>query len=360
MTKKLRMAAVGFAHMHLETLVKDFSSLPDGVEWLGCADVPPYPKDPQSGRSRRIQDAAAWLDNMPVFDNYLDLLSAKPDLAIVCSDNRAHPDVVEALLKRNIHAVVEKPMAASLEDGLRMARAASQSTASLIINWPVTWMPVMHLAQKLTTQGAVGKPLRFHYRNADSLGPFSHGGPAMTEEELKKRWWYQHDRGGGALLDYCGYGCMLAQYFLQTPPVSAFCSQANLLNTFAEIEDYATMTIHYDQAFAILEGSWVNIGTEPFASGPIVYGSEGTLFADRASNQVKVCKDFHGSQVKTYDVEPVDPRRASLARELYHHITTGEPVHPTLGVNLNLQALAALDAGVRSAGSHQLETTGNI
>ena len=42
-----------------------------------------------------------------------------------------------------------------------------------------------------------------------------------------------------------------------------------------------------------------------------------------------------------------------------HHIETGEPLHPTLGLLFNLQAMAILDAGIRSAASGKMEMVNN-
>jgi hypothetical protein len=38
-----------------------------------------------------------------------------------------------------------------------------------------------------------------------------------------------------------------------------------------------------------------------------------------------------------------------------NHLTTGEPLHETLRLDFNLDAMAILDAGIRSAASGKLE-----
>jgi len=44
-----------------------------------------------------------------------------------------------------------------------------------------------------------------------------------------------------------------------------------------------------------------------------------------------------------------------LAEEFIHHIETGDPLHPTLDMWQNVEAMAILDAGIRSAVSGQME-----
>ena len=48
--------------------------------------------------------------------------------------------------------------------------------------------------------------------------------------------------------------------------------------------------------------------------------------------------------------------RADIAQEFVHHLETGEAVHATLDMTFNLDAMAILDAGVRSATTGRCET----
>ncbi len=41
--------------------------------------------------------------------------------------------------------------------------------------------------------------------------------------------------------------------------------------------------------------------------------------------------------------EPLPEGRATLGEEVIHHLETGEPLHPTLQVQHNLEAMAILD-----------------
>jgi predicted dehydrogenase len=57
--------------------------------------------------------------------------------------------------------------------------------------------------------------------------------------------------------------------------------------------------------------------------------------------------------------EPLPGGRATLAEEFVHHLETGEPLHPTLQLGHNLEAMAILDAGIRSAASGRQELVGD-
>jgi glucose-fructose oxidoreductase len=349
---------VGFAHMHLGALVDSFNKLPGGVNWVGCADVPPYDGPALDGVTARMAEAGKRFALPRAYADYVDLLDReKIDIALVCTDNRNHAPVVEELLKRDITVVVEKPMAVNLAEGLRMAAAAQRSKGRLIINWPTTWFAGFRLAYDLVRQGVVGRPLRFHYRSAESCGPFSHDKNSQhTPETLAREWWYQTDRGGGAMLDYCGYGCLLATWFIGEMALSASGVRANMNSAFAPVEDYSSMTVCFKDAFALLEGSWSTISGGGIPTGPVVYGTEGTLVADRFSTTVKVYKTLHGKQPDLVrDATPLPPEQASLGVAVDRLLRLGAPLHPTLDLPLNLQALATLDAGLRSTKSGKQE-----
>jgi predicted dehydrogenase len=48
---------------------------------------------------------------------------------------------------------------------------------------------------------------------------------------------------------------------------------------------------------------------------------------------------------------PLPAGHATPAEEFVHHLETGEPLHPTLQLGHNLETMAILDAGIRSAAS---------
>ncbi|MDF2724817.1 MAG: hypothetical protein K0Q59_4492, partial [Paenibacillus sp.] len=261
------------------------------------------------------------------------------------------------LMARGIHTVMEKPMATDWNEGMRMATAARSSTATLAINWPVSWHPAFRLAQELAQKGAVGELLRFHYSNPASMGPLSYGKKPADDSYKARQWWYKQERGGGAMLDYCGYGCLLSRWFLGERALKAFGAKANMLSGFAQVEDYSTMTVRYSKAIALLEGSWATLSKGGIVTGPVLYGANGTIVSDRFDNGVKVWikpHDIIAPVEHTAAALPAD--RANIALEMTHHLRTGEPLHPTLDLPLNLDALAALDAGIRSASSGKMET----
>ena len=92
-----------------------------------------------------------------VYADYVEMLDNEAlDVVIFCPENARHGEVAEAIATRGVHMVTEKPMSSTLQDGLRMVRAAEANNVSLAINWPSTWRPGTRQLKVLVDQGVIG------------------------------------------------------------------------------------------------------------------------------------------------------------------------------------------------------------
>ncbi|MGI6367084.1 MAG: Gfo/Idh/MocA family protein [Anaerolineae bacterium] len=374
MVKRYRVAVIGFAHMHVNHLVDTFAALPN-VEWVGCADtvpaVEPLSNKPSTRRAN-LQRALQVTGIPRAWEDYRELLSSeRPDIVIVCPENARHGEVVEAAAAAGAHILTEKPMSSTLGDALRMARAVRQHGVELMVNWPTTWSPAVRRMKELLDAGTIGEILQVKWRNGASMGPLAYntGADTVLPAEKGSEWWHQSAPGGGVLLDYCCYGACLSRWFLGEPATAALGIKANLDSPYGDAEDNAILTVRFPRALALLEATWTTWATG-VPTGPIVYGTRGTLVADSATDatgQVRPAVKVYttrGQSPASPDAvdwgEPLPAGRATEAEEFIHHLETGEPLHPTLQLELNLDAMAILDAGIRSAGSGQLELVNDL
>ena len=353
---KLRCAVIGFAHMHIVGLVEKFTAT-DAVEWAAFADLPAKKEPLSMQRDTRRFNLEAVKTHTGVDKTYTDyrqlLAENQIGLAICCGENARHSEVICELLSRGIHVVVEKPMATTMAGALAIADAARRSGAKVIVNWPSTWSPGIRLAQKAVADGVIGKPFRFHYRNGSSLGPFSYG-QTLPDMEKGAEWWYDASLGGGAFWDYCCYGACLSSWLLDQAPVAAMALRANFTSPFGDAEDFATITVRYAGAISILEGSWATLASG-VPAGPVIHGSEGTLVT--MGDCVHIYKDRSGAEpTQILQAPPLPKGRANIGEEVLHHLQTGDALHPTLDLPVNLRAMMILDAGYRSSVSGKLET----
>src|ERR687886_2421839 len=177
MPKTYRLGVIGFAHMHVNELMRVCAELPN-VEWVACADT--RPQQPELVEARFTRDwnkrhAHEEIGIPKVYDDYREMLDKERfDLVLFCPENARHGEVAEAIAAQGAHMVTEKPMAASQPAALRMARAARAAGVMLAVNWPTTWSSPVRTAHRLVREGALG-PLWGGKGGAGSPGPPSPG-----------------------------------------------------------------------------------------------------------------------------------------------------------------------------------------
>ena len=356
MSKTYRLGVLGFAHMHVNGLIGRFAELPN-VEWVACADTAPAVpsiSDQQGTRRANVRRAQVVTGIPKVYEDYREMMEKETfDIVISCPENARHGEAAEAIAAAGAYMITEKPMSASLSDALRMVRAATAAGVKAIVNWPVTWSPAIWKAKELIDQGVIGDVWEVKRRNGASLGPLEHG-QHLTDAEKGAEWWHQDAPGGGALLDYCCYGACLARWLIGEPAVAVSGIKANVTSHYGDADDNAILTVRFPKALAILEGTWStwHVGVP---TGPIVYGTRGTLVVARRQVELYTTRGRSMEPDQVIEGDPLPEGRQTLGEEVIHHLETGEPLHFTLDMPFNLEAMAILDAGIRSAASGKVE-----
>lgn len=367
MTKdKYRVVVAGFAHVHINGVAAHFAAHPR-LELCAGADLPALVPELKTAIYTRKWNANFCAENfgLKIHQDWKAMLDAeKPDLCVVNSENAYHTLITEECARRNIGVCIEKPMAASLSDGLKMHRSALTHNSFLMVNWPITWNPGMHMVKKLIDQGRVGKIIEIKTRmgHTGPLGPgakhrgVSEAAAPMTEEEKARTWWHQAACGGGAMADYCCYGSMLACWFAGKSAVSVSGMRINSITTLGDAEDNAAMLVRFSDLYAVVEGTWTTY--DHTFSSPIVYGTQGAIVGDYKTGKVRV----YGTDGSVEQIEN-DPLPAELENEAcayVHYMDCGAPLHLTAQPEFNLESLAILDAGIKSAESGRVELVNNI
>ena len=365
MEKKIRVVLIGAAHMHVLYLARECLENPD-TELLGLADTKPlrdeFAGNPPFTRGWNIDYVTRRL-GVALYEDYIEMLDrTQPDLAIVATETPLHTEVFEQCAARGIAVSVEKPMAVSYADGLRMARIAERTGATLIVNWPLAWQPCMAQLKELIDSGRLGKVVKIHQLVGHS-GPLGRGvrHPRVEETsdnttgvEKAATWWHTHATGGGAMLDFCCYGAMACNYLAGQKAVGAMGMRLNSMSPWGDADDNAAMLVRYPDLMAVLEGSWTTPigGMRP---APTIFGTEAMAECRDVEGGVEVSvRDFFG-KVETLPVLAPHPHWKNISCAYSHHKKTGEPLPKFLDLYENLDVLAILDAGVRSAGSGKLE-----
>ena len=369
MSKKYRLGIIGFAHMHVNHVASVFAAH-EQSSFVACADTVPLTPERKVDtytRGWNLQHCVETLGIPNVYEDYQEMLRQEElDLVVVCAENAQHVGVAQACAAAGVHVVVEKPIAASLSDALAMARAARAAGTALVTNWPTTWWPSARKAQALAAEGAVGRLLEITWRGGHTgpLGPGSgHEGVEDPAARLSgpvrgATWWHQSAAGGGAMLDYCCYGCCMSRWFLGEQAVAALGVKANLASHWGDAEDNALMVARYPSALGVYEGSWSTLD-HGGRKGILVFGTTGTMIPEEQGDAPFVRIERGGDRTERIAADPLPEGRHTLAHEVYGHLEGRHELHPTLDIGFNLDVMAVLDAGVRSAHSGQLEAVEN-
>ena len=357
---------VGFAHVHINDVAAHFAASPR-IRLSDCADVPPLTPEMRTAPYTRDWniDYCAKKFGLKVWEDWRKMLDAvQPDLCVVNSENARHVEIATECARRGIGVCLEKPMSTNFPDALKMYRAARVNNTLLMINWPVAWRYGFHTAKKMIDSGAVGNLIEIKTRMGHT-GPLGWGlsqsgvdekTGAMTGAEKASVWWYQNAAGGGAMADYCCYGCLVARWFAGEQAVAASGMRINSGMPLGDAEDNAVMVARFTNMYAVIEGSWTTFH-HTFKS-PIVYGDAGSIVVDYTNGQITLYRA--GETPEEIKGEAAPPNLQTPAAAYIHHMDTGEPLHELLCAELNLDAHSMLDAGIRSASSGKVELVNNI
>ena len=257
---RLRVGVAGLSHDHVWS---NLAAVANGMFGQLVAAVDPDPR-----LRARLEQTHGGVQTHSAYDDFL----ARTDLdaVLVFADNRTSAELGVAALGRGWPVMVEKPMAADLGGAEALLAAGRAAALPLMINWPTVWRPALRHGLTLAPTGAVGEPVQLSHRGGHA-GPREFGcSPQFCE------WLYDPTRnGGGALVDYCGYGALLCRTLMGQPHEVAAVA-ACLRKEGLPAEDSAIVVLRYPRSLGLLEASWTQIGNEP-AFAMVVYGDAGTL-----------------------------------------------------------------------------------
>ncbi|HUF62784.1 MAG TPA: Gfo/Idh/MocA family oxidoreductase [Verrucomicrobiales bacterium] len=333
--EKIRIGVIGMHHDHLWSNLEELLALP-GVDLVGGAD--PY---------EALRERFAGRTSRPVYEDPLVLLDkGAPEAVLVFGDNRWSAEWATEAAKRGMHVLIEKPLAADLEGAEELYGAARENGARLMVNWPFAWWAPLHEAIRLAAQGKLGRIWQVRYRAA-------HGGP--REEGCSEwfcDWLFDAERnGGGALMDYCGYGAILARVLLGMPE-SVQATAGTLVKAELEVDDNALLVMSYTGAMGLAEASWTEVGRAT-SYRAVIYGTAGVLIADPFGPEpLRLAEAEHplGQPLAVPDL-PASLRSASA--HFLHGVASGDAFAPLCEAEANRDVQAILAAGMESARSGQ-------
>jgi scyllo-inositol 2-dehydrogenase (NADP+) len=143
------------------------------------------------GRQARATEDYPGVRVLPRVDALWEL-AKEHDLAVVATPNRFHVPLGLAALEAGLAVVIDKPMAATAEDGRRLLEAADHRGLLLTVFHNRRWDGDLLTVRRLVSEGAVGTVARFESR-------FDRWRPAVQEGRWRERG--DPAEAGGLLFD---------------------------------------------------------------------------------------------------------------------------------------------------------------
>jgi predicted dehydrogenase len=299
-----RIGIIGLVHDHVWGLLKEWESLA-GVEIVAIAEP-----------NQNLHAKVSLHRSTPRFyRNWEELLQKEPlDLVQLTNENNAAWPVVEAATARKIPVMLEKPLASTLEDGLRIYKAAEAARIPFFVNWFTFWQPAIQTALRMAKGDEIG---RLHYVRFR----IAHGGPREIgcAPEFYE-WLYDEEKnGGGAYIDFCGYGAYMATWLIGAPERVHAVAGRWVKNDIA-VDDNGLLWLQYDKGVGLCEGSWTQPGATRL-EGPTIHGDKGSIAV--VEGQVLLYRPG-ASQPEVVPFDPAPPGERSAPEYFSRLVREGE------------------------------------
>jgi len=316
--------------------------------------------DPLPGAAALARDLG-----VPLYASVADLFAAgKPDGIVLATPNRLHAAQGLECIAAGVPAIVEKPVAHSLEAGLELAAAAEKTNARMLVGHHRRYSAIIAKAVEVIGSGALGRLVAVVgtalFYKAESEGYFD--GPAA---------WRREPGGGPIMLNMIHEIGNLRALVGEIVAVHAFA--ANATRGFA-VEDTAAINLRFANGAlgtfllsdtAATDRSWEHTsGEDEFRYAKahtdeddcyLVCGTFGSLAIPTMRLQ-RYLKDEDRSWHKaldktTIDLEIVDPLAAQIAH--FCDVIEGKE-EPFVSVRDGLRNLRVVEAIHESARTGQI------
>jgi predicted dehydrogenase len=220
---KLKTAVVGYgkvAHTHAEAL----AGIPESELVAVC------------GRDAAKANAFAAQYGVKPFTSVEEMVGAGVQAVVVATPHPAHAAVTVPALRAGAHAIVEKPLAASLEDCDAMIGAAREGGRTLsLISQRRLYAPVLRVRQAIDA-GKLGRPV---------LGTATLLGWRSEEYYRSDPWRGSWDgEGGGVLVNQAPHQIDLLQWYMGEVE-ELHGAWANFNHPYIEVEDTSIALIRF-------------------------------------------------------------------------------------------------------------------
>ncbi len=300
----MKIGVIGVGKMGINH-VKIFSQMKD-VQLIGVADI-----------SETVVKDVAREYNTKAFVDYRDLLALSPDAVSIVVPTTLHKKVASDALKAGCHILVEKPIAATVEEGKELIALARKNKKKLLVGHVERFNPAVTILKELIDDGVLGDVVSI---SSKRVGPYQ---PRITD--------------CGIILDLAPHDIDVISYLYKDRVKEVYAVAGKIFHSH---EDHATLMLKFRRGTAgVIETSWL----PPHRVRKLnVVGDSGVASLDFIEQKVLV---YDKNWAREANVERGEPLRNEL-RYFIKLISNGE--QPLVSAEDSLHALAVALTAIES------------
>ena len=270
----VKIGIAGLSHGHARLVFKFLSS--SEVEIVGIAESNP-------ALVKRFREDFNLPEDL-FYKSLPDLIKERKLEAVATfTSTKDHLNVVEICAPKGIHVMVEKPLAVSLQDAIRMKELAETNDIILYTNYETTWHRSMEECERMVFQ---------EKRIGDLYKLVFHDGNSGVKRNRIQGEFFQWltdpvQNGGGAIMDFGCYGINIITWLTKGQmPESVYAHTRQFKpELYPNVDDDALIVLNYANFQCIVQASW---NWEIPRKDAEFYGNKGYVIAENSS-EIRYC-----------------------------------------------------------------------
>ncbi len=283
----IRVVIAGMNHDHINGILREYNK--GKVDIVGIAE-PNKQLQLKFGKQYQLPDSLFFTDLKKL------LLLKKPDAVLAYNAAAEHVNTIEICAQLGISVMVEKPLAANLEQAKKIESLAKEYHIRVLTNYETTWYPSYQDIFNTISKDSIGAIKKMVVHDG-------HQGPKEIGCSVEFLKWLTDPvlNGAGALNDFGCYGADLMTWLMngQKPIAVTAVTRHYKPGIYPNVDDDATIIVEYPSSTGIIEASW----NWPFSIKDLeVFGEKGYMHALNNSSIVMRMRENRNS---TKNAEPL-------------------------------------------------------
>lgn len=328
----LRVIVAGLNHNHVNGILSRFKE--GKVDIIGIAE-------PNKALWIKFGILFKLPDSLFGTDLEAMLIKKKPDAVLGYNETGGHLSIVRLCAPLGIPVMVEKPLAANLQQAREIETLAGKYNIKVLTNYETTWYASYADIFKTIGNDSIGQIRRMVVHDG-------HQGPKEIGCSPEFLSWLTDPvlNGGGALTDFGCYGADLMTWFMKgiKPIAVTAITRHYKPMVYPKVDDDATVILEYPGATGQIEASWnwpFGIkDLEIFGEKGYLHGLDGSSVMSRSHETVKTVKIISPLEAPYND--PV----IYLSAVIHHQLAGTDDLS---SLKYNMIVMQILDAAKRSA-----------